>query len=202
MYKLDVEAAKKADNKTQFISERGKYVGVFTRAEVIESSKGTEGVGFSFKSNDGQEARFDVYTRKSDGSLLMGYDAINAIMAVLKVREAAPKTATVKSWNPDTQALEDKQAECLVDLMNKQIGVLLYVEEYEKQDGSVGKGMRLYAPFQADTELVASEVLNRETKPLKLEKLLAGMKDKPLKHSKQEALKMPPSDFDDQDIPW
>jgi hypothetical protein len=73
--------------------------------------------------------------------------------------------------------------------MNKRVGILLAMEEYEKKDqggrptGETGWSVRLNAVFQADTELTASEILDRKTTPLKLPQLVAALKDRPLKKS-------------------
>ena len=58
MFNLDTNAARAADNKSAFVGEAGKYIGTFTRAEWMEKQEtGSTGIGFTFKTNTGAEAR-------------------------------------------------------------------------------------------------------------------------------------------------
>ncbi|MGK3946781.1 hypothetical protein ABK046_51510, partial [Streptomyces caeruleatus] len=66
-YTLDATQAKAADSISSSIRETGKYVGVLTRAEAVTSTKGTKGLGLSFKSDDGSTADYlDLYTHRAD----------------------------------------------------------------------------------------------------------------------------------------
>lgn len=185
MYNLNPELAKKADVVGAYISESGKYIGTFIRAEkLVSQSKGTDGIGFSFKDDAGRECRFDVWTQKQNGEALSGLNQINAMMACLQVRSLKESPQTVKKWNDGKE--EIMTAPCFVDLMNKPIGILLRSEEYAKmKDGHLtgenGWRMGLFSIFQASTELMASEILTRKTQPEQLAKVLAQLADKPLK---------------------
>lgn len=185
MYTLNTEAAKKADVIGAYISETGKYVGTFIRAEKLQSAKaGTDGIGFTFKDDAGRECRFDVWTQKSDGTTLSGLNQVNAIMACLKLRNVEAARANVKKWQDGHEVVAS--VDCFGDLMGKPIGLLLRAEEYEKmkdnrKTGETGWRMGLFAVFQADTELMASEILSRKTQPEQLAKVTAQLADKPLK---------------------
>lgn len=187
MYTLDVNAAKKADAIGAYISETGKYVGNFIRAEkLISTSKGTHGIGFTFKADDGRETRFDVWTKKADGEPLSGMNQVNALMACLQLRGLKETVQRVKKWDNDAGREEVMEAPCFVDLMNKPVGLLLRSEEYEKmkdghKTGETAWRMNLFACFQAATDLMASEILDRKTKPEQLEKAIGMLADKPLK---------------------
>lgn len=187
MYTLDVNSAKKADTIGAYISETGKYVGTFLRAEkLVSQSKGTHGIGFTFKAEDGRETRFDVWTMKANNEPLSGMNQINAMMACLQLRGLKESNQRVKKWDPDQNAEAVMDAICFADLMNKPIGLLLRSEEYEKmkngvKTGETGWRMNLFACFQASTELMASEILDRKTKPEQLAKALGALADKPLK---------------------
>jgi hypothetical protein len=97
--------------------------------------------------------------------------------------------------------------------MDKPIGLLLRSEEYEKMDNGQKTGeyawrMGVFAIFQAGTELMASEILSKKTKPEQLGKVIVMLADKPLKkkastanHAPRGAGGPPPADFDD-DIPF
>lgn len=187
MYTLNAEAAKKADVIGAYINETGKYTGTFIRAEKLVSAKAsTDGIGFTFKDDAGRECRFDVWTQKQNGEPLSGLNQVNAMMACLQQRSLTVSQQTVKKW--DNGAEVTMQAPCFAELMGKRIGLLLRSEEYEKmkdnqKTGERGWRMGLFAVFQADTELMASEILNRKTQPEQLAKVIAQLADKPLKGS-------------------
>lgn len=208
MYTLNVESAKKADVIGAYISETGKYVGTFIRAEkLVSASKGTDGIGFTFKDDASRECRFDVWTQKQTGEALSGLNQVNAMMACLSVRGLSPTLQCVKKWVDSKETMVE--VDCFSDLMGKKIGLLLRAEEYEKmKDGQKTGGtawrMGLFAVFQADTELMASEILNRKTKPEQLEKVLVQLADKPVKKHAQAGARDTgsshsevPADFDD-----
>jgi len=206
MYTLNTEAAKKADVIGAYISETGKYVGTFVRAEkLVSQAKGTDGIGFTFRDESGRECRFDVWTQKQNGEPLSGLNQVNAMMACLQQRALTVSQQTVKKWHDGAEAV--MPAPCFAELMNKKIGLLLRAEEYEKmkdghKTGQTGWRMGLFAVFQADTELMASEVLTRKTQPEQLAKVTAMLADKPLKSGGTRAAASSgtpeiPADFDE-----
>ena len=213
MYNLDPNLAKKADVIGAYIQESGKYVGTFLRAEKLTSAKaGTDGIGFSFKDDSGRECRFDIWTRKADGTELSGLNQVNAMMGCLQVRTMKPAMMNVKKWDNNARAETQQEAECFAELMGKRIGLLLRMEEYDKMEdgqktGATGWRVGLFAVFQADTELMASEIMGRKTKPEALEKVIVMLADKPLKKAAGRAQStnssMPPDSipFDD-DVPF
>jgi hypothetical protein len=208
MYTLSTEAAKKADVIGAYISETGKYVGTFVRAEkLVSQAKSTDGIGFTFRDESGRECRFDVWTQKQNGEALSGLNQINAMMACLQQRALTVSQQTVKKWDNGAEAV--MPAPCFAELMGKRIGLLLRAEEYEKmkdgrKTGTTGWRMGLFAVFQADTELMASEILSRKTQPEQLAKVTAMLADKPLKagaartaESSGHGMPEVPAEFDD-----
>ena len=210
MYTLNTDSAKKADVIGAYISETGKYVGTFMRAEkLVSAAKGTDGIGFTFRDESGRECRFDVWTQKQGGEPLSGLNLINAMMACLQQRTLTESTQTVKKW--DNGAEMTLPAPCFAELMGKKIGLLLRAEEYEKmkdghKTGTTGWRMGLFAVFQADTELMATEVLTRKTQPEQLAKVVVRLADKPIKAGATRATSGStagrgasevPADFDD-----
>jgi len=185
MYTLNTEAAKKADVIGAYINETGKYTGTFVRAEKLVSAKAsTDGIGFTFKDEAGRECRFDVWTQKKDGEALSGLNLVNAMMACLQQRTLTESVQNVKKWDNGAEVV--MAATCFAELMGKKIGLLLRSEEYEKmkdgqKTGERGWRMGLFAVFQADTELMATEVLTRKTQPEQLAKVIGQLADKPLK---------------------
>jgi hypothetical protein len=201
MYNLDPNAARKADQGGNRINEIGKYIGTFTQAEDITAGTGTKGVAFRFESN-GQTANLALYTTKSNGDQIMGYQALMAIMTCLSLRNITPKPGTVKYWDNETKAEVTRSGQVFPELCNKPIGLLLETEEYQKSNGGVGTKMVIAGIFQASTELTASEILDKKTKPEQLAKLVAHLRHRPLRTGKPAAAATPAhagSGFDDMD---
>lgn len=215
MYTLDASAAKQADNIGAYINETGKYVGTFVRAEkLVSANAGTHGIGFTFKNDGGQSTRFDIWTMRANGEKLSGMNQVNAMMACLQTRQLTEVARKVMKWDWDANKEVLMDATVFPELMDKRIGLLLRSEEYEKMQngaptGETGWRMGLFACFQADTELMASEILDRKTSPEQLTKVVAMLADKPLKRrasghastSGQAPAGRPAIDMDD-DIPF
>lgn len=179
-YNLNAEQAKQADNVGMRITETGKYIGVFTRAEAIKSKQDTEGIEFSFKSASGQEADFlTLWTHDASGKEVYGLRMLNAIMTCMRVKSIAPAQGQVEKW--DGSARAKVSATVYPELMGKQIGLLLQREAYEKADGSIGHKFNIFACFEAGSELMASEILGQIAKPEKLAKVAATLGDRPMK---------------------
>lgn len=184
MYTFDkagAEAARKSDAGGGAIKEIGKYIGEFTQAkDVVSRNTHAKGIEFAFKSDSGQKANLTIYTMSADGKKYQGYDLLMATMACMSLRNIKPQPGRATKYDYDTK--KDVVEECLIfpDLC-KPIGVLLETEDYAKQDGSTGTRMVLKNVFQAGTELTASEILDRKTTPEQLEKLVAGLRHRPLK---------------------
>jgi hypothetical protein len=203
MYNLDPNAARKADQTGNRISEIGKYVGTFTQAEDITAQTGTKGVALRFESN-GQTANLSLYTTKANGDQIMGYQALMAIMTCMKLRNITPKAGTVKYWDNDAKTEATRQGQVLPDLCGKPIGLLLETEDYPKNNGGTGTRMVIAGIFQPDTELTASEILDKKTKPEQLAKMVARLHHRPMRDAKPAARAAAPagstgSGFDDMD---
>lgn len=182
-YSLDTNAAKQADQRGGYINEIGAYVGKFTRAEEVTAKTGTMGVAFTFVSDTGARCDFTLYTEKPDGTQLLGYQQINALMACLSLRNIEPRDGKVKRWDRDAREEYEETATLFPDLMNKPIGVMLETQDYEKRDGSTGTGMQLAAFFRPDDLFMASEILTRASQAVQYEKTLAGLRHRPLKNA-------------------
>jgi hypothetical protein len=186
MYNLDPNAARKADQTGNRIIEMGKYVGIFTQAADVTASTGTKGVALRFESH-GQTANLSIYTQKSNGDQLMGYQALMAIMTCLRLRNIEPKAGTIKKWDNEARQEVTERATVFPDLCNKPIGLLLETEDYPKNNGDTGTRMVIAGIFQADTELTASEILDKKTQPEQLAKMVTRLRHRPLKGAKAAA---------------
>lgn len=210
MYTLNTTEARKADQTGSRISEIGKYIGQFTQAEDITAASGTKGVALRFDAN-GQTANLSLYTKKTSGETIMGFQTLMAIMTCLSLKNIVPKPGTVKVWDYDLKKDVEKQADVFPDLCAKDIGLLLETEDYAKQDGSTGTRMVIAGVFRASDEFTASEILDRATKPEKLTKMVERLRHRPLKDAPKPTQRQAPqqrqgggSGFDDMDdeIPW
>lgn len=172
-YTADPTAARQA-NANNYIDQTGKYVGEFTLAEVVTSKKGTEGIEFSFKSQDGQQANYlTLWTHNERGESLYGYKILSAIMTVMGVGEIVPKTGNIKDKDGNP-----RQVTAFPALHGKPVGLLLQKEFYIKRDGSEGYKFNIHAPFQAGTDLTAKEILDGAKEARSLFSMVASLKDK------------------------
>jgi len=174
-YDLNPEQAKQAESAR--IVETGKYVGVFTAAYGAESQKGTEGIEFAFKTDDGRTADFlTLWTYNTDGKELFGLKVLNAVMTCLRAKKITPQNGVVEKWENGQRV--PVQVQVFNDLTNKRVGLLLQREEYRKQDGSTGSKFNIVGAFDAESEMTASEILTKATRPEKLAGMVAALRDK------------------------
>lgn len=205
---LNANDARKADSISSVIRETGKYVGVITRAERLVSKNNVEGVGFSFKSDDGASANYlDVYTVKPNGEKLRGHSVVQAILCCLKLREVGDGEITFEKWDREQGRMVQDRAPGYPDLIGKRIGFVLQKELASHSiTGQDTERMNIYAVFQPGTDLVSSEILDGKTKGERLDFILRTLK--PFRDTRNRVQPPrsvePPAgahDFDD-DIPF
>lgn len=183
MFALDQNAARMADNKSAFIDEAGKYIGTFTRAEYMEKQEtGSTGIGFTFKSREGAEGQFYVnlsyqHGTKNDG----GHQLLNALMACLSLRNVdAPKSIEVEKWDKEANQRVKATVPGFPELMNKEVGLLIQMEIEKKSEKGLPRPT-IFAPFSAESEKTASEILDpKKPAAAKLEKMVQQVMNKPL----------------------
>jgi len=200
MYQLNADAARKADTTGGAIKELGKYVGAFTQAVDITAKTGTKGIAFDFITQAGQKAKLTLYTKKANGDLISGFDTVMAIMTCMGLRNITEKPGTVTRYDYDTQQ-DVKEPGMVFAELCKPIGVLLETEDYIKQDGDTGTRVVLKSVFQANTELTASEILDRKTVPQQLEKMVQGLRHRPVKGALKHAPMPSRTNSDYPDMP-
>jgi hypothetical protein len=206
MYKLDTNAARAAESGGGRISECGAYKGKFIRAQAIEATTGTKGIDIDFISDAKQRARFTIYTERADGTRIFGFNQLMSIMTCMSLRELSdPKMITARIYDFDAGREVDQDVMQFSELLNKPIGMLFEMEEYK-----LDKWKPVMAgAFQADTELMASEILDRKTAPEALAKRIHALRDRPMKTQGSTALRPAPEPSRsggivgmDDDIPW
>jgi hypothetical protein len=181
-YNLDTQAAKDANTGGKRITETGKYMGTITSAFYEKNPKGTESVNLMFIGDNGQECGpLNLYTHNSSGETLAGYKQLNALMTCAKVKTLNWKQETIELYDYDQKVMVPKQKECAIELKGKKLGLVLQQEEYQKQNGDVGERMIIAAPFEYGTELMAAEILSKQTKASSLGGFMAFIAKNPVR---------------------
>lgn len=181
-YQLDTSAAKQADNLFSKIEEKGQYLGTLTRAEQVVSKKGTKGVDLSFKTDTGATADYlSIWTHNADGKQLQGFNTLMAIMTCLRVKSLKAELGEVEKYDATTQQRVKAQVLLFKELMNKPVGLLIHMEEYEKTQGGTAWKPSISAPFDKDG-FTASEILSKAQSATTLDKMATALRDRPLKN--------------------
>lgn len=182
-YQFDPELAKNADVFFSKIEHSGSYTGVFTRAEQVKSKKGTVGIEFSFKADTGENANYlSIWTHNAEGKAIHGYSTLMAIMACFRCQSLAVENGEVEKFDDATKKRVKVSVPLFKGLMNKPINLLIQMEEYVKNSGGTGWKANIILPFDKGG-FTASEIVAKATTPILAAKILATLKDKPLKVS-------------------
>lgn len=187
MYTLNTQLAREADTQFNYLTETGKYIGRFTRAERLVSKKGTEGIGFTFENASKMSTKFDLWLKNASGEDLPALKTLSAILVCLKLKDIKPAPGKVERYDFETKTKNIVDAEIFPGLLNKPIGLVFQKTEYEKMrdgalTGETGWRLEPLVPFEAQSELTASEILDRKTQPERLPRVIASLADKPLKN--------------------
>jgi hypothetical protein len=180
------DEARKADATNGSIRESGMYVGIITRAEKLISEKGTEGVGFSFKTDDGSTANYlDIYTKKENGEPLRGLSIVQAVLCCTRTREAQEGSITFDKYDINSKKMVKATANGYPDLIGKRVGFVLQKElSTNTKTGKDTERLNVYAVFEAGTNLVSSEILDKKTQPEQLDKIVANLMRNPLRDTR------------------
>ena len=182
-------AARASDAINARLSEPGKYIGVFTRVEPVTSTKGTHGISFSFKASSGESTDFiDLWTVNAAGAKLGGYESLMGILTCASVRGMKPVEMTVYKYDRDLRKSVPTKIMGFPELTNKPIG-LLFQKELSSNNGKDYENMRIVGSFNPETELTASEILDKATEPKQLAKHLEWLTNHPVKDNRSAASK-------------
>lgn len=212
---LNPNDARKADNFSSVLRETGKYIGTITRAEKLLSKNRVEGVGLSFKTDDGASANYlDVYTVKPDGERLRGHSVVQALLCCARVRTVEEGQISFERWDNSERRMVKATATGYPALMGKRIGFVLQKElGVNSNTGDDTERLNIVAVFEAATGLVATEILDGKTKSERLEGIVAMVMSNPVRDTRKRTSPKasPPAtsqagattteDFDD-DIPF
>jgi hypothetical protein len=179
--KLNSDLAKSADNIAAGIKETGKYIGTITRAEFLHARTGTKGLGLSFKTDTGLTADYlDLYHTKADGEQLSSLKTVNALLCCTKTQEVKVRKIKVEKWNNDTKARETVEVDGYPDLMGKRVGFLLQKVLETDDNGKDRERLQIFAVFNAETELTASEMYAKKVNPERLSSMLDALMARPI----------------------
>lgn len=184
-YQLDTDAAKEANSGGKRITESGPYTGKLRAAFYEQNEKGTESVNFVFEANTGQEVGpLALYTHNGDGKELPGYNVFNALLTCMRVKQVKAVRGKVELYDFDSQSVVSKDKEIYPDLTGKAVGLVLRREEYVNRNGETKERMTLFAPFESATNLMADEILGRQTESKSLPRIVEWLAREPVKHVK------------------
>lgn len=180
-YTLNTECAKAADTIFAKIEVTGKYLGTLTRAEPVTSKKGAKGVDMSFKSNEGATADYlTIWTHGAEGKQLQGFNTLMALMTCLRVKTLTAENGEIEKYDKEQAKRVKVTVPLFKELMGKPVGLLIQMEEYPKNAGGTGWKANIHGAFDKDG-FTASEILSKATKAEVLDKMVAALKDKPMK---------------------
>lgn len=176
-YEYNEASAAKADDAASRISEPGAFVGKFNKVFAIEAKSGAKGLTFEFESPGNGTSEFSIYTHSADDKPFFGESMRNALLMLLGLKKMTSEPGEALVW-VDGQKIT-QEVDCFPALCGKPIGIVLQKELYTKGNGDrSGVRFGLYGLFQAETKLMASEIKEKKTTPVKLERLLKGLKVK------------------------
>ena len=208
---LNATEARKADNISSVIRESGSYVGTITRAEKLLSRNSVEGVGLSFKTDDGASANYlDLYTVKPGGEKLRGHSIVQAILCCLRLKTADDGQIAFEKWDRDAGGMVKVTADGYPALMGKRIGLVLQKElQTHSKTGEDVERLNIVTAFEPSTRLVASEILDSKTKAERLDFIERTIASHPVRDTRkrkdtpQPVSRAPVSDVEfSDDIPF
>ncbi len=189
-YSLDPNMARQADEKSGRIEETGAFTGRIKYAIATKSTGGAEGIELHFESSDRRDARVTVWTYKKDGSVNdSGMRLINAIMTCVMTKQLTPTEGNADVYDFATSSRVSKRVTLFPELQ-KPVGIVFQLapEEYRKNgEIRVANRLEIYAAYNSQTGMTASEILTKAAAAEKLQHMLSTVKDKPLKKYKPKA---------------
>jgi hypothetical protein len=125
-------------------------------------------------------------------------------MTCIRVRGIESVEANIEKWDKEAGGKVMQRATVFPDLVGKPLGLLIRMEEYEKTAG--GTAWKAVIAGACDKgRFTASEILSKAKEATTIDRMLSGLKDKPLAKSaasKPIASNQPTDPFDDSDIPF
>lgn len=186
-YKLNPTNAKSVGQPGR-IDEKGAYIGQFLRAEHVVSKKGSQGIEFAFKADDGRTSDYlNIWIASASGEELYGRKILDALMTCARTKSLTSVEGMVRKYDRAAGTEVTSSATIFPELMNRPIGLLLVREEYAKNDGGTGWKMSITGCFEASTQKTPREVLENLSAEM-LPKIVETLRDRPLKNRPDGAI--------------
>ncbi|MFR9677530.1 hypothetical protein [Acinetobacter sp. SEK570] len=183
-FNFNQDSAKQADAGGR-IEHTGKYIGIIKTMEFITArNTGTTGFEISFEADNKESATISIWTQKSDGTPLAGSHKINALLACAGVRSLTPTDQDLEKYDYDTKQRVNQRCVVAPEMTGKRVGLLLQRENYTNGTGQARHRMNFFASFNAQSELMAKEIIDRKTSPEALPKVLDRLMQNPVVESK------------------
>lgn len=170
-FTLNTESAKQADAGGR-IEQTGKYVGVIKSMEFVTAKSGAQGFEISFESDAKEYTTITIWTVSKEGQPLSGTHKVNALLACCGVRSLTPTDQQLEKYDFESRQKVKRLCTVAPEMTGKRIGLLLQRENYLNGQGQQRHQMNFFAAFNAESELMAKEVLDRKTTPELLPKAL------------------------------
>jgi len=186
--------ARKADAVSSVIRESGLYTGLITRAEKLTSKNKVQGLGLSFKSDDGASANYlDLYTIKPDGTSLRGFSIVQALLCCLRMRNVDDGEITFDKWDRESGRIVKARAPGYPALMGKRIGLVLQKElGINEMNGNETERMNILTVFEANSGLVSSEILDNKTEAKQIKSLERFIATNPVRDTRKKRANQSP----------
>lgn len=173
-FTLNTESAKQADAGGR-IESTGKYVGTIKSMEFVTSKNGAQGFEVNFETDSKEYTTFTIWTVSKDGQPLSGTHKVNALLTCCAVRSLTPTDQPLEKWDHEIRQKVKKTCVVAPEMTGKRIGLLLQRENYLNGQGQQRHQMNFFASFNAESELMAKEILERKTTPELLPKALSRL---------------------------
>jgi len=144
------------------VTQSGDYTGRFTKVYETLGKDGAIGIRFDFVSDKGMDSSFTLWhTSKTGSSIDFQVDILQALMALMDLKELKGKPNTsIEVYDFNVGGVIAKNLTAYPQLIDKHIGVILQVEEYQKNNGGIGERANAVRFFDAKTRQTASEKLH------------------------------------------
>jgi hypothetical protein len=103
---------------------------------------------------------------------------VQAAMFLMGVKSLKTTTGKVSKWSEAEGKRVEEDGDVYADLCGKPIGIVLSKELYTTQKGSDATRLNLEGLYQPETRLTMTEIKEKKTVPVKLDRLVKGLKVK------------------------
>jgi hypothetical protein len=179
-FTIDDSLLSKADDAANKLSEQGAYVGAFRKAVKRTAKSGSWGIELEFEAPGSGKANFTLWAFKEDNTPNNGPGAplLQAAMYLMGLRTLEAESGMVEEYDAAQGKRVEKEGTVFSTLCNKPIGVVFEKELYTTEKGGTAERLNLVGIYQPETKLMVTELREKKTQPVKLDRLLKSLKVK------------------------